>query len=86
MLVINRFYGLRIEMYFLDQGEPHFHDRYGEYSAKSEIQSLELTRGSLPGRAFQLAVEWAGLHQEELMQNWRLTQTGRPAIRIDPLI
>ena len=59
MPVISRFNVLRIEMYFLDHGEPHFHVRYGEYSAQFEIQSLELTRGSLPGHAFQLP--WNGL-------------------------
>ncbi len=82
---ISRFYGIRIEMYYLDHGEPHFHVRYSEHLAKIGIESLDVIRGSLPRRAYFLAAEWAGLHRDELMRNWERTQTGTPALRIDPL-
>lgn len=72
-------------MYFNDHGEPHFHVRYGEYTAKISIDSLQIIRGALPRRAYHLATEWAETHREELMENWRLTQTGHPAFDIAPL-
>ena len=82
---ISRFYGMRIEMFFLDHGVPHFHVRYGEYTAKIGIETLQLIRGALPRRAFALATEWAENHREELLENWRRTQSGQSAYQIDPL-
>lgn len=82
---ISRFYGLRIEMYFLDHGKPHFHVRYGEYVAKIDIQSLQIIRGSLPRRVFHLAVEWAEIHRDELMDNWQRTQAGFLPLILIPL-
>lgn len=82
---ICRFYGIRIEMFFLDHGVPHFHVRYGEYTAKIAIESLQIIRGVLPRRAYRLVTEWAILHRDELMRNWRRTQAGQSAFSIDPL-
>jgi hypothetical protein len=49
------------------------------------IESLELLRGSLPGRAEQLVREWAQLRQAELMRNWEQARAGEPLEQIEPL-
>jgi hypothetical protein len=32
-----------------------------------------------------MVVEWAALHQRELMRNWDRLQSGQPIEKIDPL-
>jgi hypothetical protein len=41
--------------------------------------------GSLPPKALGLVVEWASLHQDELMQNWENSQQGKELLRIQAL-
>ncbi|MEP0916023.1 DUF4160 domain-containing protein [Leptolyngbya sp. DQ-M1] len=49
---------------------PHFHAIYGEYNALISIESLEVIEGDLPNRAEKLAIEWATLYQQDLIQMW----------------
>lgn len=72
MPVLATFYGLIIRMYFLgaEHNPPHIHVQYGEYAAAIEIDSMEICDGSLPNRAYRLAVEWLGQHQDELRKMW----------------
>lgn len=58
-------------MYFLDHTPPHFHATYGSSEAQVQIQPAGLLSGKLPPRALALVVEWATLHQTELLENWR---------------
>jgi len=39
----------------------------------------------LPSRAFGLVMEWASLHQNELMENWVLLKEERSVKKIEPL-
>lgn len=84
---ISRFYGILIKMYFGDHVPPHYHAEYGEYAAQIGIQNFEVIRGSLPPKALALVMEWAAIHQEELMENWALlTKEGeRTFKKIEPL-
>lgn len=50
---------------------PHLHVFYGECEARIGIEPIALLAGALPARAASMALEWAALHQRELMQNWR---------------
>jgi hypothetical protein len=82
---VSRFYGIIIRMFYRDHGPPHFHAQYGEQEALIAIKSLEVLAGYLSPRARGLVVEWAFLHQDELLANWkRATAFERPR-RIDPL-
>jgi hypothetical protein len=47
--------------------------------------SLELIAGRLPRRALGLVLEWAELHQRELLDNWTLAQERKPIKNISPL-
>ncbi|MBE3065770.1 MAG: DUF4160 domain-containing protein [Spirochaetes bacterium] len=46
---ISRFFGIVIEMFFLDHAPPHFHAEYAEHEALVTIETLEVLRGQLPG-------------------------------------
>ena len=41
--------------------------------------------GSLPPRAVSLVIEWAALHQHELMENWQLAREEQKPRKIEPL-
>ena len=68
---ISRFYGIVIRMYFADHAPPHFHAEYSGQEVKIDIQTLAVISGKLPGRALGLIVEWATLHQAELVELWK---------------
>lgn len=82
---ISSFYGIIIWMYWKDHNSPHFHAQYGEYEILIKIEDLSVYAGSLPSRAFGLVMEWASLHQEELMHNWELMKQDLPLKKIEPL-
>ena len=64
---------------------PHFHARYGEFEATIEIATLNILEGTLPGRALKLVQEWAIIHREELLNDWRLCRENSRPARIEPL-
>lgn len=82
---ICRFFGIIITMNYSDHAPPHFHVRYGEYKALIGIQSLVMLQGQLSPRAFGLVMEWAALHQAELMDDWALAKQNAPLNKIIPL-
>ena len=49
------------------------------------IDPILVLEGSLPARAMSMVIEWAGLHQRELMDNWRFLHSDQPARKIAPL-
>ena len=66
---VARFYGI-IKVFFGDHPPPHFHAVYGEFNALVGIESLDIIEGDLPKRAQKLVIEWASLHQKELLAMW----------------
>ena len=82
---ISRFLGIVIYMFFREHNPPHFHVEYNEFKASVNIQSLGIIEGKLPPKVFSLAVEWAGMHQDELMENWDSLRSTGKYHRIDPL-
>lgn len=85
MPTISEFFGIYITMFWNDHPPAHFHADYAEHSAVYSIDTLELMKGSLPGRAHAMVVEWASLHREELLENWRKARNGQELNPIDPL-
>ena len=85
MPTISIFYGILIQMFWNDHPPPHFHARYGNWSVRVSIQDLQIISGSLPRTAERLVLEWAQLHQAELMENWILCERRTQPARIDPL-
>jgi hypothetical protein len=80
-----RFLGMVISIYFDDHNPPHFHVGYNEEEALISIGDLSLLKGSLPPRVLGLAMEWARLHQAELLENWNMVQESGKFFKIDPL-
>jgi hypothetical protein len=85
MPTISIFYGILIRMFFNDHSPPHFHARYGEFEATININTVEVIQGQLPRRALNLVQEWAMIHREELLEDWRLCRENAPPKKVEPL-
>jgi hypothetical protein len=85
MPTISTFYGILIRMFFNDHAPPHFHARYGEFEATIDLGTLAILQGQLPQRALSLAQEWAMIHREELLENWRLCRENARPKQVEPL-
>jgi hypothetical protein len=85
MPTISAFYGILIKMFFNDHSPPHFHVEYGEFKAIVDIKALVVTEGNLPRRAQELVLDWAELHQDELLEDWRLCMDKQQPLPIEPL-
>lgn len=85
MPTISRFYGLMIRMFYNDHAPPHFHAAYGDHEAVIGISPVVVLAGELPVRAQNMAIEWAELHQTELLENWGRCRDGRSPCPVAPL-
>ena len=85
MPTISIFYGLVIRMYFNDHAPPHFHVEYAEFKATVSIQTLTIATGKLPRSAQMLVLDWAELHQAELLEDWQLCMDKQQPRQIAPL-
>ena len=65
---VSRFQGIAIAMYYQEHGVPHFHASYGEHEVSVEVESRAV-HGTFPPRALRHVLEWAELHQDELLEN-----------------
>jgi hypothetical protein len=66
-------------------GAPHFHARHDDGSAKVRIDTLEVIESTLARRQLRFVLAWAELHQQELLENWRLARAGERLREIEPL-
>ncbi len=82
---ISRFFGIIIAMFYDDHNPPHFHARYGGQGASIKIDDFAVLEGGLPPRAIGLVIEWAEIHKEELLRDWRLAVENKPLVPIEPL-
>jgi hypothetical protein len=85
MPTLSVFYGILIKMYFDDHAPPHFHAEYGEHELLVGIAPIRVLQGHAPKRVLSMVLEWAALHQEELLADWQLCQTLRAPQPIPPL-
>ena len=83
---LSRFLGIVILMYFDDHNPPHFHVRYNNFRALISIKDLLLMEGELPPRVLGLVIEWAGLHKNELLENWNMVKERGEYFKIEPLV
>lgn len=82
---ISRFFGIVITMYWDEHNPPHFHVKYGGETATIDIKTLKVIKGELSRRALELVLDWAELHQEQLMADWDLCQQDLMPQKIEPL-
>jgi hypothetical protein len=72
-------------MHYDDHAPPHFHVKYGEFEAMIGINPLGMLRGFLPPRALSLVIEWAAMHQNDLLKDWELAEKFQELKKIPPL-
>jgi len=82
---ISRFYGIVIRMFYNDHSPPHFHAEYGEHEALIDINTLAVIAGELTPRALGLVMEWASLHQNEIISQWEKSRNLQALDKIEPL-
>ena len=82
---ISRFFGIIIKMFFDDHNPPHFHAEYGGALGLIDIRNLSVFSGRLPPRVIGLVIEWAALHQEELIADWERARAQQELLKIAPL-
>jgi hypothetical protein len=82
---ISRFYGVDILMYYGEHGVAHFHAQYAEFEASIAIEGQVILGGQLPGRALAFVREWAQLHRDDLLDDWRRARASQPLRPIEPL-
>lgn len=85
MPTISMFYGIMIQMFWADHNPPHFHARYGDFKGIISIHELKMIEGNLPIRALSLILDWAELHQQELLVDWDLCIKKQRPHKIEPL-
>ncbi len=72
-------------MFFRDHNPPHFYAIYGEFELQVAISPIRVLSGNVPNRVQSMVLEWAALHQQELLEDWNRCQKGGDVFRIDPL-
>ena len=82
---ISRFFGIVIKMFFDDHNPPHFHAEYGGSFALIDIRTLTVFSGRLPPRVTGLVIEWATLHQREILADWDRARALKELEKIAPL-
>ena len=85
MPTVSVFYGMIIRMFFDEHAPPHFHAEYAEFKATVDIHQLCTLAGFLPRRAQELVLDWAELHQAELLADWNLCREHQQPNPIEPL-
>jgi len=73
---ISRFFGIVVYLNMNDHSPPHFHARYGGREVAVDIRTLRVRGAALRGRAMGLVIEWASLHQCELLRAWDAVRRG----------
>jgi hypothetical protein len=46
---------------------------------------LTVIEGKIPSRALGMVIEWATLHKDELLENWKKADNLEPLLKILPL-
>ena len=82
---LSRFFGLVIFLFYNDHPPPHFHVHYGAQRAIIDIRTLAVLEGRLSPRALGLVMEWAAMHQVELLDAWDRARRQEQLPRIAPL-
>ena len=84
MPTISEFFGIYIQIMYLDHNPPHFHAKYGDQKVIIEIEK-GIVRGQMSERALRLIFEWLDIHRDELMLAWNNAKNGIEPGKIEPL-
>ena len=84
MPTLSEFFGIRIELRFLDHNPPHFHAKYQNDKVIVEIKDGKV-KGEMSERALRMVLEWLDLHRDEILDAWKLASIGQNPSKIEPL-
>lgn len=84
MPTISLFFGIVIFLNYRDHQPPHFHAAYSDDEVTVEIRGGAVT-GTMSKWALRLVLEWAELHEEDLMRNWNFARVHKPLEPVPPL-
>ena len=79
------FRGIKIYMNWREHQPPHFHAKYGGEEVVIGINDAEVLEGSIPSKQLKLLLGWTVLHQDELMDNWKLAEQTQDLFQIEAL-
>lgn len=82
---ISRFYGIIVQIFYADHTPPHFHVTYAGEKAVIDIKTLSLIEGKITARALGLVIEWASIHQQELLRAFEKASQLESPGKIAPL-
>lgn len=85
MPTLSFFHGIKIQMFWSDHPPPHFHAAAEGKVVVIDILTLAILRGDLSPKKAALVLEWAQLHQDELMEAWELCSKQQSPQTITPL-
>jgi hypothetical protein len=85
MPVISKFYGIVIRMLCARSFKARFHAIYQDWELVVNIWPLAIVEGDAPGWVHEKVLEWARLHQQELLADWNNCLCGRRPRPIAPL-
>lgn len=85
MPTICMFRGIKIYMNWNDHKPPHFHASYGGEEVIISINDIEVLDGNIANKQLKMLLGWAALHQDELLENWKLAELKQELFSIDPL-
>ncbi|HOV13970.1 MAG TPA: DUF4160 domain-containing protein [Spirochaetota bacterium] len=84
MLIISRFFGIIVYIYWKDHQPPHFHAKYQDNEVTMEIKTGKIS-GNMSKRGIKLIDEWRKLHIDELLEDWKLAEEDKKLKNIKPL-
>ena len=79
-------FGIVIRMLCARPFAAHFHATYQDWELVVGISPVRILNGSAPIRVRAMVLEWAGLHQAELLAAWQSVSRAQAPARIEPLL
>ena len=85
MPYVSMFFGIIIRMFHNEHNPPHFHAEYQGQRGLFDLNGNMINGNMKSNTAKKLIKEWAMLHREELLNNWKNATQGEDIDKIEPL-
>ncbi|PZN69791.1 MAG: transcriptional regulator [Candidatus Methylumidiphilus alinenensis] len=85
MPYVSMFFGIIIRMFHNEHNPPHFHAEYQGQRGLFDLNGNMIKGNMKSNTAKKLIKEWAMLHREELLNNWKNATQGEDIDKIEPL-
>ena len=85
MPYVSMFFGIIIRMFHNEHNPPHFHAEYQGQRGLFDLNGNMIKGNMKSNTAKKLIKEWAMLHREELLNNWKNATQGEDIDKLEPL-